>query len=154
MVKKVKFDAKQFIAKGFGLGDLPIVPGTWGTVGGVILYLILVLFSWHIYLLSTIAMFILGCWLCEEVSHNTKTHDHPSVVWDEIVGYCISMIGVPFGIGYIIAGFILFRIFDILKPWPIGEIDQKMKNGVGMMLDDAVAGLVVCFLLNTYAYVW
>lgn len=145
---------KYWIATGFGLGRLPLVPGTWGTLGGVVLYLLLLPFSWPIYCLTLVVSFVFGCWLCEKVAQDMKIHDHASVVWDEIVGYIVSMLAVPRGAGWMLAGFILFRIFDILKPWPIGEIDAKMKTGIGMMLDDVAAGLVVCFLLNAYAHFW
>ncbi len=136
-----------FIATGFGLGKLPKAPGTWGTLGGVLLYLVLSSFSLFVYLSFVLLAFIGGCWLCEYVAKQMKVYDHASVVWDEIVGYCVAMIGVPKQWGMMLAGFLLFRLFDILKPWPIRQIDTHMKSGVGMMLDDVLAGLFTCLIL-------
>lgn len=136
------------IATGFGLGYLPIVPGTWGTLGGVILYVLIWPFAWPVYVITVLMAFFVGCWICEKVSQDMGVCDHGSVVWDEIVGYVISMFGVPFGLYWMFAGFVLFRLFDIIKPWPIGVVDRKMKNGFGMMFDDALAGIAVCVILN------
>lgn len=136
------------IATGGGLGYLPIVPGTWGTLGGIILYVLIWTFSWPVYIIVTLITFFVGCWICEKVSQDMGICDHGSVVWDEIVGYCISMFGVPFGLYWMFAGFVLFRLFDIIKPWPICVVDRKMKNGFGMMFDDALAGIAVCAILN------
>lgn len=139
-----------FIAVGFGLGHLPKAPGTWGTLGGVILYLVLLPFSLPIYVTVTLLALVFGCWLCEKVAKQMNVYDHASVVWDEIVGYCIAMIGAPKTILSIIIGFILFRLFDIMKPWPIRWVDTHVKSGIGMMLDDVLAGLFVCIIFQLY----
>lgn len=152
MNTNIEKNIKYRIATGFGLGELAWAPGTWGTFGGVVLYLLLLPFSWPVYLSATTAAFVFGCWLCEKVSEEMKVYDHKSVVWDEIVGYCVAMMGVPYGIGWMCAGFILFRILDITKPWPINWVDARMKNGLGMMLDDLLAGAAVCVILQVYAY--
>jgi len=75
-------------------------------------------------------------------------HDHPGIVWDEFVGFWIAMIGLPVTWSSIIAGFFLFRIFDILKPWPIGWIDKNFHSGLGIMLDDVVAGLATAIVIS------
>jgi phosphatidylglycerophosphatase A len=143
---------KNLIATGFGLGNFPFMPGTFGTLGGIVLYVCLLPFSLPIYIVAIMLAFIFGCWLCEEVAKAMKVYDHKSVVWDEIVGYCVAMIAVPRGLVWICAGFVLFRLFDIIKPWPISWVDKKMKNGLGMMLDDVLAGVAVCLILNIYVY--
>jgi len=139
-----------WIATCFGLGYLPAVPGTWGTFGGIALYLLLIVISSSslFYILAVLIAFIIGCWICEKVAQDMKVYDHGSVVWDEVVGYCISMFALPHTFFWITAGFILFRIFDIIKPWPIVLVDEKMKSGFGMMLDDVLAGIEVCFILH------
>jgi phosphatidylglycerophosphatase A len=148
MKKQSKIE--HFIAVGFGLGLLPRMPGTWGTLAGVILYLLLMPFSLPTYLIIITLAFIFGCWLCERVAKEMNVYDHSSVVWDEIVGYCVAMIGAPKTTMSMIVGFILFRLFDIMKPSPIRWVDTHMKSGVGMMLDDVLAGLAVCILFQLY----
>ena len=148
MKKQQKIE--HFIAVGFGLGLLPRMPGTWGTLAGVILYLLLLPVSLPVYLFIITLAFIFGCWLCERVSKAMNQYDHASVVWDEIVGYCIAMIAAPKTVFSIIIGFILFRLFDIMKPWPIRWVDKNMKSGIGMMLDDVLAGLAVCIIFQLY----
>lgn len=153
MYNRIIHKSIHWIAVGFGLGNLPWAPGTWGTLGGIVLYFILRPCSLAVYITAVTVAFFLGCWICKKVAQAMKVHDHGSVVWDEIVGYCIAMIAVPQGVLWIIAGFILFRFFDIFKPWPICKVDTEMKNGLGMMLDDALAGLAVCLILHMVAYV-
>lgn len=145
-----KQNIEHFIAVGFGLGLLPHMPGTWGTLAGVFLYLLLSPFSLLVYLFIIILAFIFGCWLCEKVAKEMNVYDHSSVVWDEVVGYCVAMLGAPKTTLSIIIGFILFRLFDIMKPWPIRWVDTHMKSGVGMMLDDVLAGLAVCVIFQLY----
>lgn len=152
MTKKIRLNIEHSAAIGFGLGKLPLVPGTWGTLGGVVLYLLLLPFSLPVYLIVTFIAFVYGCHLCEKVSQEMQVYDHSSVVWDEIVGYCVSMIAVPRGIAWMCAGFVLFRLFDIIKPWPIRWVDTHMKSGLGMMLDDVLAGIAVCLILQVYVY--
>ncbi len=144
---------KNFIATGFGLGNSSFMPGTFGTLGGCILYILLLPFSSEVYLWVIFIAFIFGCWLCEEVSKDMDEYDHESVVWDEMVGYCVAMIAVPRSLGWMCAGFVLFRLFDITKPWPISWVDSKMKNGFGMMFDDVLAGLAVFLILQVYNFI-
>lgn len=149
MTKKYqKFE--YLVATGFGLGLLPKAPGTWGTLGGVVLYFVLLPFSLPVYLFIIFLAFVWGCIVCENVAKRMKVYDHGSVVWDEIVGYCMAMAGAPKKLGWVIAGFILFRLFDIIKPWPIRQVDTHMKSGVGMMLDDLLAGLAVCIIFQVF----
>lgn len=84
---------------------------------------------------------LLGIWICAQAAKKLGVHDHQGIVWDEMVGYWITMIAVPVSALTVLLGFILFRFFDIVKPWPIGEIDRKVTGGLGIMLDDIVAGL-------------
>ena len=79
-------------------------------------------------------------------------HDHKGIVWDEIVGYLITMIAAPKGWLWIIIGFVLFRLFDILKPWPISVADKQLKGGFGIMIDDVLAGIAAFVILHIIAY--
>lgn len=140
----------NFFATGFGLGNLPIAPGTWGTLGGVVLYVALLPFSLFTYITVIIIAFVLGCWLCEKVSLEMQKPDPACIVWDEIVGYGVAMIGVSKGMAWMCAGFVLFRLFDMIKPWPISWVDKKVKGGIGIMLDDLLAGLFTWIILQGY----
>jgi len=144
-----------FLAFGFGVGKLPKAPGTFGTLVGVGLYLILQAFG-----LSTIEyaglvslLFALGIWLCHEAEKILDVPDHPGIVWDEIVGYLMTMFLAPTGWLWVIVGFVLFRLFDIWKPYPIGLVDRQVKGGLGTMLDDALAAVYAGVMLQAIAWV-
>ncbi len=131
----------HLLSLGFGSGLIPFAPGTFGTLAAIPLYLIIQPLSLVYYLLITILSLIVGFYLCDKTAKALGVHDHGGIVWDEIVGYFITMIAVPLDWKWIIAGFILFRFFDIVKPWPIKWIDAKVTGGVGIMLDDVLAGI-------------
>ncbi len=141
----------NFLAFGLGSGCAPKAPGTFGTAMAVLLYLPLQYLPIWLYLGFIVVTFILGVWLCDEASKSLGVHDHGGIVWDEFVGYWITMIAAPAGWMWILAGFVLFRIFDIWKPWPIKTADKVISGGFGIMIDDVMAGLyaLVCLqLLN------
>jgi phosphatidylglycerophosphatase A len=149
-------DPRVLVACGFGSGFLPKAPGTWGSVVGVGLWLLIPgSLIWQIGF--CIGGLLLGSWLIESVCRRYRVDDEPAIVLDEIVGVWIVLLGSPFDIGWVLVGFVLFRVFDILKPWPIGWVDRKLKGGIGVMLDDVLAGLlalgvlkVSVFLIATY----
>ena len=86
-------------------------------------------------------MSIAGIYICGQAAKDAGVHDHGAIVWDEIVGFLITMFMIPLSWKSVIVGFILFRIFDIFKPWPISFIDKNVHGGLGIMLDDIIAGL-------------
>ena len=131
----------HFLAFGFGSGASPYAPGTIGTLVAVPIYLLMMHLSLWIYLILVVVMLIVGIWLCDVTSRDLGVHDHSGIVWDEFVGYLITMAAAPQGVAWIITGFILFRFFDILKPWPIRYIDKQVQGGWGIMLDDILAGV-------------
>lgn len=137
-----------FVAFGFGSGLLPKAPGTWGTLVAIPVYLLISWTPWPVYLLMTVAAFLLGVYVCQKASAALGVHDYPGLVWDEVVGYLLTMFLVPQGIGWIIAGFVLFRVFDIWKPQPIRWIDQKVPGGLGIMLDDVLAAVPAWVILQ------
>jgi len=141
-------DPKQFIAFGFGVGAIPIAPGTFGTLAGMPFFLLLAHLPWPIYLIVVMICFAAACWLCEVCSKEIGVHDHTGMVIDEIIGYLITMIAVPATAGWMWLGFVLFRLFDILKPWPISYFDKHVPGGFGVMFDDAVAALASCGILH------
>ena len=142
-------DAGHFLAFGFGSGLAPVAPGTAGTLAAIPLYLALSSLSPVAYLAVVAAAFALGVWLCGRTADALGVHDHAGIVWDELVGYWITMALVEPGLWQIIAGFFLFRLFDVWKPWPIRVLDRKLGGGFGIMLDDVLAGLLaaVCLVL-------
>ncbi len=142
----------HFAAFGFGSGAVPVAPGTFGTLMAVLLYWLLPAMSWPVYLLFLLATFGAGVWLCGKTAHDIGVHDHGGIVWDEFVGYWITMFLAPAGWEWIAAGFVLFRVFDILKPWPISWLDRHVEGGLGVMVDDVLAGVMAWICLQVAAY--
>lgn len=143
----------HFIACGFGIGAMPWAPGTFGTLGGVILYLILSKLALWAYILVAFLLLIVGFVICDITNRDFGTDDHPAAVWDEIVGFLFVMITVPKTWYFIVIGFVLFRIFDIWKPWPIRWIDRNIHGGVGVMLDDWVAAIFSWIVLKVIVWI-
>ena len=137
------------LSLGFGSGMASWAPGTFGTLVGVPIYLVLShSVSLPAYLLVIAFMGALGVVLCGATARSLGVHDHPAIVWDEIVGFLITMIAAPPGWIWIVLGFGLFRTFDIWKPWPIGSLDRSIAGGLGIMADDVVAGLYALVALQ------
>ena len=147
-------DPRHLLACGFGSGAAPFAPGTFGTLVGILLYLGLQGLPLLSYLLVILVSFVLGIHLCERAADELGVHDHSGIVWDEIVGYWITMIAAPPGWIWLLAGFVLFRIFDIAKPWPIGWLDRQVKGGLGVMLDDVLAAGYACLGLHLIYYLY
>lgn len=142
----------HLLSLGFGSGLSPLAPGTFGTLVAVPLYWLLGHISLPVYLIITLIGFIIGVYLCAYTSRALGVHDHSGIVWDEIVGYFITMIAVPLDWKYALAGFLLFRVFDIAKPWPIRWVDQKLHGGFGIMFDDVLAGIFAALTLHLYLF--
>ncbi len=145
---KVWQDPAYFIAFGFGSGLLPYVPGTWGTLAAIPIYLLIAHTAWGIYLGITIAAFILGVVVSDKVSRELGLHDYKGIVWDEVVGYLLTMFLAPVGLTWMLVGFLLFRVFDIWKPYPIRWVDQHVHGGLGIMLDDVLAAIPAWLILQ------
>ena len=131
----------HFLSLGFGAGLAPAAPGTFGTLVAVPLYLVIAQFALPWYLAVVAAGFCGGIWLCGYTGKALGVDDHGGIVWDEIVGFWVTMIAVPPAWQWILLGFVLFRIFDIVKPWPVGFADRRLRGGLGVMFDDLLAGL-------------
>jgi phosphatidylglycerophosphatase A len=138
----------HFLAFGFGSGAAPKAPGTFGTLAAIPLYLLLAQLPLWAYLAVIVASFALGIYLCGQASKDMGVHDHGGIVWDEFVGMWITMIAVPLQWPWVVAGFILFRFFDIIKPWPIGWLDKRVHGGLGIMIDDVIAGIFALIILQ------
>ncbi|MDE0951872.1 MAG: phosphatidylglycerophosphatase A [Halioglobus sp.] len=138
----------QFLAFGFGSGLSPWAPGTAGTLVAVPLYLLISSWSLLQYTGFIVLTALLGVWICGVASRQLKVHDHPGIVWDEFVGFWITMWAVPADWLWIVAGFLAFRVFDIVKPWPVSVLDRKVGGGFGIMIDDVLAGVMACLTLH------
>lgn len=130
------------LATWFGTGLSPFAPGTVGTIGAIPLFLLLAPLPLPHYLAATLAVTLLGCWVAGRAQVIYNAQDPGRIVIDEVAGYLVTMAasGSP-TILTVTAGFLLFRIFDILKPFPARMVDRRMKNGCGVVLDDIVAGI-------------
>ncbi len=142
----------HWIAIGFGSGLSPIAPGTIGTLAAIPFYLLLSMLTLPFYLIVIVATIFIGIYACQKATDTIGVEDHGGIVWDEFTGYFITMIAAPSGWHWVFIGFILFRFFDILKPQPVGWIDQHVKGGLGIMIDDIIAGFMALIVMQLFAY--
>lgn len=142
-----------WLAFGLGSGLAPWAPGTAGSLAAIPLALLLVRLPliWALVLIA--AAFVLGVWLCGRVGRRLGVHDHSGIVFDEFVSMWLVLVLLPLHWAWWLAGFVLFRIFDALKPWPIRWLDQRIGGGLGVMLDDVLAA-VFALLILLPAVVW
>jgi len=138
----------HYLAFGFGSGLAPRAPGTFGTLAAIPLYLGMSQLQLPYYTLLSVLVCLLCIWLCDKTSKDLKVHDHPGIVWDEFAGFFITMWALPVSWATLVAGFVVFRVFDILKPWPISWLDKKVEGGFGIMIDDILAGVASCAVLH------
>lgn len=138
----------HFIAFGFGSGALPFAPGTFGTLMAIPFYLLLQPLSLTLYIAIVVVITIASIILCHYVEKEMHVHDHTGMNLDEFVGYLVTMINAPKGIFWIILGFGLFRFFDIVKPQPIRYIDEHVSGGLGVILDDVLAGIFSMIIIQ------
>lgn len=144
------FDPRRvhhWISFGFGAGLAPVAPGTFGTLAALPLYWMLSQLSVSVYLAVVAVLFGIGVWACGRTAQDLGNKDPSVIVWDEVVGYLLTMAGAPLGWPWVIAGFAAFRLFDIWKPWPIYWLDRRVPGGLGIMLDDVAAGAMAWILL-------
>ncbi len=141
-----------FFATGCLLGYAPVAPGTVGTLAGVALFFVLSHLSFPLYTLTIVAFFFLASWVAGETERIYQEKDCSCIVIDEIIGFLVAMAALPARPYFLFWGFILFRFFDIIKPYPAGVIDRKMEGGFGVVLDDVVAGLYANFFLQSARY--
>ena len=152
-------------AVGFGSGLAPVAPGTFGTLAAIPLFYLLAMLNIEWYIGVLIVTSLVGFWLCDVTTNAMGVHDHKSIVWDEFVGYWITMLpvlimypsiqnggAIPFV--WVAVGFALFRFFDVLKPFPISWLDKKVEGGFGIMIDDIVAGVFAALVLTAMLHYW
>jgi phosphatidylglycerophosphatase A len=144
----------MLIATGLYSGYLPKAPGTWGSLVGLLLVYLFHNFSLASYLAVAGGLFVVGSFAAGEVEKILDNRDPGVVVIDEIVGMLVTMTAVPLTPFTLLVGFILFRIFDIVKPFPVNIFDQRFHGGLGIMLDDVVAGIYSLIALNLVLYLF
>lgn len=138
----------HFLAFGFGSGVIPKGPGTAGTLVAMLIYIALPPLGTLLQLVLIVASFILGVWLCGRTAADLGVHDHGGIVWDEFVGYWVTMFMAPQAWFWPLLGFALFRVLDIFKPWPINWVDKRVGGGLGIMLDDVLAGIMAALCIQ------
>ncbi len=141
MWQKTKNIFIKAAATGLGVGYFPIMPGTIGTLWGIGICLLLNLWGISIYVLGVVIFAIVAVKISDDADVLFGGHDSSKIVIDEIVGYLVAMLFIPPEIEYLIIGFVAFRFFDIIKPYPVGMIDKKVGGGLGVVLDDIAAGI-------------
>ena len=132
---------RRLIYTGLGFGLAPKAPGTFGTLPGLPLYWLMAGLSWPVYLILTSGVFLVGWWAANQAERDLGRHDAGEVVIDEVAGYLVTMFLAPALPWAMVWGFVFFRFFDILKPWPVSWADQKVPGGLGVMVDDILAGV-------------
>jgi phosphatidylglycerophosphatase A len=145
-------DPVHLVAFGFGLGLSPIAPGTVGSLLGVAFAWLTLDLDLNVQVGIAVAMFAVGIWICGNSSRRLGQHDPGGIVWDEIAAMYATLLVAPASITAWILAFGLFRAFDIVKPWPIRELDHRLGGGLGIMLDDLVAALYAAILLVLYRW--
>lgn len=138
----------HFLSLGFGSGLAPKAPGTFGTLAAIPVVILAACLGTTGFIIATVIASVVGIYLCGYTAKAMGEHDHPAIVWDEIAGYMVAMIAVPISWQTLLVAFILFRIFDIIKPWPIRYLDKRVHGGFGIMIDDILAGLASLAIIH------
>ncbi len=149
--KQTCTDPIYFLALGFGSGLSPKAPGTCGSLVALIIYVPLSLLPVFAYLAYILLAFMLGVYICGVAANRLDVKDPGAIVWDEFVGMWIALIIAPEGWSYLVLAFLLFRLFDIFKPWPVDYLDRNIEGGLGVMMDDVAAGIYALAVLQIIA---
>ena len=136
------------LAFGFGSGLSQKAPGTMGTLAAIPLWWLLAQLPLSTYLVVVLVAAVAGILICGRAADRLGVHDHGGIVWDEFVGFWIAMAALPVTWQSLILGFVLFRLFDILKPWPISWLDRRVSGGFGIMIDDVIAGIAAAGVIT------
>ena len=129
-----------FLAFGLGSGLAPVAPGTAGSALGLLFFIPALYAPFPVRVIIIVIGFVLGVWVSDRVAKHMEVKDPGGIVWDEFVGMWITLLWLPSEI-WLLPAFLLFRLFDIWKPWPVRVADEKLAGGLGIMLDDVFAGL-------------
>lgn len=142
----------HLLAFGFGSGAAARAPGTWGSLAAIPVWYAFAWLPGTVYWAIVVVAFLVGIWLCGQTARDLKVHDHGGIVWDEFVGMWIALGLFPQQLVGVLLAFILFRLFDVLKPWPISWLDDRLPGGLGIMVDDVVAGVMAMLSMLAIDY--
>jgi phosphatidylglycerophosphatase A len=151
--RQILRDPLLFLAFGFGSGLSRYMPGTLGSLAALPLFYLLHNQPSWLYGFDTLFCMIAGVWICARAAQKLGEHDYGGIVWDEVVGMLITLYGCDWAWPQVVLGFVWFRLFDILKPWPIRWLDRRVPGGLGIMLDDVLAGVLAALALR-YSLTW
>lgn len=140
-------DPVQMLALGFGSGLAPRAPGTAGTLAAIVIDLLLRPLGLTPRVIICALALLAGSWICDASARRLGVHDHPAIVWDEIAAFLLVLLFVPLSALWIAVAFVIFRILDIWKPWPIRELDHSIGGGFGIMLDDVLAAVITVAIM-------
>jgi phosphatidylglycerophosphatase A len=152
LARTVMTDPVHILAFGFGTGLAPFAPGTFGSLPGILLFWLTMDYGLYVQLGVALTITLAGFWICGESARRIGVHDHGGIVWDEIAGMYVTLLVAPVSLTGWVLAFVLFRIMDIVKPWPIRDLDHSIGGGVGIMLDDLAAALYAAILLGLYGW--
>jgi phosphatidylglycerophosphatase A len=148
LARMVFRDPVHWLAFGFGSGLLPVAPGTWGSLLAVGIFWLLPPLPLTLILPALAVAFAAGCVICGTSARRLGVHDHGGIVFDEIVAMLLVLCVTPRTPGWTLAAFLLFRVFDVVKPWPIREADHRIPGGLGIMLDDVLAAVYAALVVR------
>jgi phosphatidylglycerophosphatase A len=148
----------HWLAYGLGAGLSPMAPGTVGTLVAIPIFLLLAQLPAEGYVFAVLVLIAAAIWACGRVARELGSDDPPAIVGDEVVGFLVAMsavatTAVPLTIGWLIMGFVLFRLFDVFKPWPVSLVQNRLRGGLGIVADDLVAGAMAWFVLKVMAMI-
>ena len=149
----LKINFSTIFVSVFGIGFIPIASGTFGSLAGLLIGYILYLINFNLFFIIIPLLFIFGVIASNTYQKQTGEKDSSVIVIDEVVGQLIAMIFVVDNLTLVLCSFIIFRIFDIFKPWPASFADKKMDGGLGVMLDDVFAGIYAAILIYLIGYI-
>ena len=149
----LKINFNTIFVSVFGIGFIPIASGTFGSLAGLLIGYILYLINFNLFFIIIPFLFVLGIIASNTYQKQTGEKDSSIIVIDEVVGQLIAMIFVVDNLILVLCSFIIFRIFDIFKPWPASYADKKMDGGLGVMLDDVFAGIYAAILIYLIGYI-
>ena len=141
-----------FLAFGFGSGLSLFAPGTMGTMVAIPFSFLLKQLPPYLFWVILIALFLIGIYLCGSTARRLGKHDPGGIVWDEMVGYWLTVAFIPMQWPWLLAAFVLFRLFDIFKPWPIRQSEKLFRGGLGIMVDDIIAALYAMGILAVFQW--
>ncbi len=136
------------LAYGFGTGLIPFAPGTFGSLIGVVLFWFMAGLAPMPYAAIVVVMFVAGIFICGQTARDVGAVDPGFIVYDEVVGFLVAMYMLPADWRWIASGFVIYRVFDIWKPFPIHYVEDKLGLGSGIMTDDVIAGIYTLIILQ------